>query len=90
MFFCIYIYKRGVLFNMKMKNNLSKINEFLEIPKEVVTDIPRFTMIGNEELLIENCKGILEYEDFFVRAKTSIRKYKYQWVQFKSRKSYRR
>lgn len=57
---------------MKMRNNLSKINEFLEIPKEVVSDIPKITMIGNEELIIENCQGILEYEEFFVKIATSI------------------
>lgn len=57
---------------MKMRNNLSKINEFLEIPKEVVSDIPKVTMLGNEELIIENCQGILEYEEFFVKVSTSI------------------
>ncbi len=65
---------------MKMKNNLSKINEFLEIPKEVSSDIPKITMVGNEELLIENCKGILEYEDFFIKAKSSMRKYQHKWI----------
>ena len=56
---------------MKMKENFSKINEFLEIPKEVATNIPKITMLGNEEIVIENCKGVLEYEEFFVRFATS-------------------
>ena len=57
---------------MKMKDNISRINEFLEIPKEVATNIPKVTMLGNEEIVIENCKGVLEYEEFFVRVATSI------------------
>lgn len=49
-----------------------RFNELLDIPKEVSTEIPKITIIGFEEILIENFKGILEYEDFFVRISTHI------------------
>ena len=52
--------------------NYSRISKFLEIPKEVVSNIPKITIVGYEEILIENFKGILEYEDFFVRVCTII------------------
>lgn len=52
--------------------NYSRISKFLEIPREVVSNIPKITIVGFEEILIENFKGILEYEDFFVRVSTSI------------------
>ena len=52
--------------------NYSRISKFLEIPREVVSNIPKITIVGFEEILIENFKGILEYEDFFVRVCTSI------------------
>ena len=52
--------------------NLNNINELLDIPKEVGTDIPKITMIGFDEILIENYKGILEYEEFFIRLATHI------------------
>ena len=52
--------------------NYSRISKFLEIPREVVSNIPKITIVGFEEILIENFKGILEYEDFFVRVITSI------------------
>lgn len=55
-----------------MKKNISKINEILEFPKEVISNIPKITMIGNEEIIIENCQGVMEYEDFFVKIATSI------------------
>lgn len=51
---------------------LSKINELLEIPREVISKVPKITVTGFDELLIENFKGILEYEDFFVRISTHI------------------
>lgn len=51
---------------------LNKINELLEIPKEIISKIPKITVTGFDEVLIENFKGILEYEDFFVRISTHI------------------
>ena len=52
--------------------NLSRVNEILDIPKEVGTDIPKITLLGFGEILIENYKGILEYEEFFIRVSTYI------------------
>lgn len=52
--------------------NLNKVNEILDLPKEVGTDIPKVTMLGFNEVLIENYKGILEYEDYYIRINTSL------------------
>lgn len=49
-----------------------KINELLEIPKEVYTNVPNIILTGFEEMIIENNKGILEYEDYYVRVNTII------------------
>ena len=54
---------------MKKKN---RINEILEIPKEVYSNVPNFIITGFEDMIIENYKGILEYEDFFVKVNTFI------------------
>ena len=51
---------------MKRKNN-RKVDKILELPKEVYSNIPKIIITGFEELIIENFKGILEYEEFFVR-----------------------
>lgn len=53
----------------KLKN---RVNNFLEMPNEVVSNIPKITLLGFEELLIENYKSILEYQDFFIRINTHI------------------
>ena len=54
---------------MRRKN---RFNEILEIPKEVYSNIPNFIITGFEELIIENYKGILEYEDYYIRINTHI------------------
>jgi len=54
------------------KQRFTKINDILEFPKEIGSNNPRITMIGFNKLLIENYKGILEYEEFFIKINTYI------------------
>lgn len=49
-----------------------RFNDILEIPKEVYCNIPNLIITGFEDMIIENYKGIMEYEDFFIRINTSI------------------
>ena len=51
---------------------MKKINELLEFPKETYSSVPHLIITGFEEMIIENFQGILEYEDFFIRIKTSL------------------
>ena len=55
-----------------MKKNLSKITAFLEMPEEIVTNKPRITILGFDELVIENYKNILEYDEIFIKVNTFI------------------
>lgn len=50
----------------------SRVSKFLEIPREVISNVPKITITGFDEVFIENFKGILEYEDFFARISTEI------------------
>lgn len=52
------------------KKSFKRLDRILEIPKEVYSNVPKFTITGFEEVIIENYKGILEYEDFFIRINT--------------------
>lgn len=54
----------------KEKRKLSRINEILEIPVEVTTTEPKITILGFKQVLIENYKSILEYEEFYVKINT--------------------
>ena len=62
-------HQKGQIIRMK-KNRMSKLNKILEIPEEVYSDVPKISLIGFDEMIIENYKGILEYEEFFVRIST--------------------
>ena len=54
------------------KNNYNKLDKILELPKEVCSNVPKMIITGFDEIIIENFKGILEYEDFFVQINTHI------------------
>ncbi len=41
--------------------------EVLELPKDIILDLPKIIMIGNLQIYIENHKGILEYTDNRIR-----------------------
>lgn len=55
-----------------MKIDSNKINRIFDIPREVSSKVPKITITGFDEILIENFKGILEYEDFFARISTHM------------------
>lgn len=54
------------------KQNLrEKVAEILELPKEIVLNMPKLTMLGNGDLIIENYKGIIEYDEGVIRVNTT-------------------
>lgn len=61
--------KKGLLMK-RNKNN--RIDKFLELPQEVYSNVPKIILTGFDEIIIENFKGILEYEEFYVRINTHI------------------
>ncbi len=54
---------------MRRKN---KFNQMLEMPREIDSKEAKITIISFDEILIENYKGILEYEEFFIKINTEI------------------
>ncbi|MEG6585824.1 sporulation protein YqfC [Dendrosporobacter sp. 1207_IL3150] len=51
------------------KGRLQRLAGLLEIPQDIVMDLPRITMLGNKQLLVENHKGIIEYTPSLIRIK---------------------
>ena len=49
-----------------------RIVEGLEMPKEVLLNTPFININGDREFVVENYKGIIEYEAEVVRVNTSI------------------
>ena len=49
-----------------------RINRMLELPRETYTNEPKLVITGFNEMVIENYKGILEYEDYYIKLNTFI------------------
>lgn len=49
---------------------MEKFGDLFEMQAFGLMDVPHIEMIGNRQLLIENCKGIVEYEDEQIRLNT--------------------
>ena len=49
-----------------------RLDKILEMPEEVYSNIPKLTITGFNEMVLENYKGILEYEEFFASISTHI------------------
>ena len=47
------------------------VTEALELPKEIMLNLPLISLVGREEVTIENYKGILEYGEELVRIGTA-------------------
>lgn len=54
---------------VRKNSQWQRLAGILEIPQDIVLDLPRITMLGNKQLLIENHKGIIEYTSSLVRIK---------------------
>ena len=54
----------------KKPKKYSKLDSILEIPREVASSDVKITIIGFDELLIENYKNILEYQDILIKVNT--------------------
>lgn len=54
------------------RNKNNRIDKLLELPQEVYSNVPKIIVTGFDEIIIENFKGILEYEEFYVRINTYI------------------
>ena len=48
----------------------TKLDSLLEIPREVVSTDVKITINGFDEILIENYKNILEYQDILIKINT--------------------
>lgn len=58
---------------MKKINDIKlRISDTLGLPKDVICDIPNITIVGNNEINIENHKGIIEYSNEILRINSGI------------------
>lgn len=60
--------KRAERFSKKLKH---RFNEISDISGELTMGLAKIIILGNQECMIENYKGIIEYENEKIRLKTS-------------------
>lgn len=54
----------------KNPTRLRRLLRALDLPEESDSRVPKFTMLGASDLLVENHSGILQYNDALVRLMT--------------------
>lgn len=54
----------------KKAKKYSKLDNLLELPREVTSSDIKITITGFDEILVENYKNILEYQDILVKVNT--------------------
>lgn len=55
---------------MRTKRLKEKITDTLELPRDIVLDVARVILIGNNQVTVENHKGIIEYSEMLIRVNT--------------------
>lgn len=52
----------------RRKGNLREVvADLFELPREVILDLPRVTLVGNVQLYVENHRGVVSYNEDQVR-----------------------
>ena len=62
--------KEGVNLKRKKAKKYSKLDSILEFPREVTSSDIKLTLNGFDDILIENYKNILEYQDILIKVNT--------------------
>ncbi len=54
------------------KKRMELLANYLELPKDLLMDLPRVTLLGDMQLHIENHRGIMEYTKERIRISTNL------------------
>ncbi|MCR1952508.1 MULTISPECIES: sporulation protein YqfC [unclassified Clostridium] len=57
----------------KMEKSREIIAETFDLPKDIVLNVPKITIIGNDEITIENHKGIILFERNIIKVNTKVK-----------------
>ena len=57
----------------KIESVKKALSEKLDISKDIILEVPKITIIGKEEIIIENHKGIIVFEKNIIRVNTKIK-----------------
>ncbi len=57
-----------------ISSKIKKVIDFMDLPSDIIFELPRITVVGNLEILVENHKGIQKYtsEQICLRIKGGV------------------
>ena len=56
----------------RLEDMKSAVSELFELPREIMLNLPKISMIGSNQMLVENHKGVIEYTPQRIRVNSSI------------------
>ncbi|MCY6354857.1 sporulation protein YqfC [Clostridium sp. ZS2-4] len=56
----------------KLDRTKENVAEKLDLPRDVVLDIPKITITGDNEIIIENHKGIIIFEEKEIKINSNV------------------
>ncbi len=56
----------------KKENRAQRVADMLDLPLDVVCDIPRIELMGKSEIWVENTRGILDYNENCIKINTTV------------------
>lgn len=57
----------------KLKSSSERIADYVDIPKDILPNCPKITAYNDNQLMVENYRGILEYTNEKIRIKAGSR-----------------
>lgn len=55
-----------------MKNFKQQFSNVFDIPKDIMLDLPKVSVMGDIQAYIENHRGVIEYKSEIVRVSTTL------------------
>lgn len=56
----------------KKEKRAQSIAEALDLPLDVISDVPRSEIMGNCQLSVENIRGVLDYNENSIKVNTTV------------------
>ena len=56
----------------RLEDMKSAVSEMFDLPKEITLNLPKISMIGSNQMLVENHKGIIEYTPQRIRVNSTV------------------
>lgn len=56
----------------KLEQVKSAVSDIFELPKDIMLDMPKISMVGKNQILVENHRGVIEYTSSRIRVNSTI------------------